>query len=148
MSDPARQARLSFAQERLWFLSRFEPSSPVYNVSRAVRCRGPLDVESLRRALHAVVARHDTLRTTFRDTERGPVQIIAPSADVPLPVIDIAEPSLEQSAAQPIDLTRGPILRATLYRLQPDDHVFLLLVHHIACDGWSLSLLFRELGEL
>jgi amino acid adenylation domain-containing protein len=152
MPEPVREARLSFAQERLWFLSRFEPGSPVYNVSRAVRCRGPLDIESLRRALNAVVVRHEALRTIFRDTERGPKQVVTPPAEIPLPVLDVAEASLqetlEQAASQSVDLSRGPIVRTALYRLGPQEHVLLLLIHHIACDGWSLSLLFRELGEL
>ena len=145
-----RPARLSFAQERLWFLAHYEPGSPVYNIGRAVRCRGQLDVEALRQALEALVARHETLRTTFRESEEFPVQVVRPPAGFALPVIEWTGQSLDEeltrATEEPFDLDRDLMLRARLYRVQPHHHVLLLGVHHIAADGWSFSRLFRELG--
>jgi amino acid adenylation domain-containing protein len=150
---------LSFGQERLWFLDRLEPGRAVYNMPLALSLRGRLDLAALAASLGSIVARHEALRTVFADTELGPVQVIsAPSAAAPprvdltgLPVArrEAAGVGLaEDEAARPFDLARGPLLRTTLLRLQPDWHMALFTMHHIVSDGWSLGVLVREMGAL
>ncbi|HST62930.1 MAG TPA: amino acid adenylation domain-containing protein [Longimicrobium sp.] len=148
---------LSFAQERLWFLSRMEPESPFYNIPAALRLRGALDAPALQRALGEVVRRHEALRTTFRERDGGAVQVVAPFAGFALPVTDLAgmdagareaeaERRAAEDAARPFDLAAGPLVRASLQRLAEEDHVLLLCVHHVAADEWSLGVFFRELA--
>ncbi|MEP6741508.1 MAG: amino acid adenylation domain-containing protein, partial [bacterium] len=155
----SREALLpvSFAQQRLWFLDQLEPGSPFYNISRARRLRGGLNVEALQQAISEIVRRHEALRTSFRSEEGTPYQQINECNSVPLPVIDIStvedkEKKAEDLAAaeisRPFDLRRGPLLRTSLLKLREDDHVLVLTLHHIAADGWSLAVLFRELTSL
>src|SRR5215469_2488421 len=145
---------LSHQQEGLWFLDRLTPGSPVYNMPFALRLGGPLDEAALRATLAAAVARHEGLRTRF-GCERGvPFQIIDPPPErMPLPVttaasLDAALALAEDEAHTPFDLARGPLFRARLIRLAPDDHVLLLTIHHIVTDGWSNAILTGELAEL
>ena len=150
---------LSFAQQRLWFLDQLEPGSTVYNVPGALRIKGPLDVEVLERCFNEIVRRHEALRTTFSIVEEEPVQVIAASANVSLPVIDIShfsETEREEEARRlaleeankPFDLRQGPLFRTALIRLGENDHVLLLTLHHIVSDGWSMGVLYRELSAL
>nr|QEO74123.1 AMP-dependent synthetase and ligase [uncultured bacterium] len=150
---------LSFAQERLWFLDRLEPGRATYNVVRELRLRGPLDPGALAAALGGVVRRHEPLRTVFKVVDGQPVQLVVPFVPPPLPRIDLAglpEDLLRAEAARlaaqegrrPFDLRRGPMLRATLLRLAAQEHILLLGVHHISFDGWSMTVLRRELGAL
>ncbi|HEX6912045.1 MAG TPA: amino acid adenylation domain-containing protein, partial [Longimicrobium sp.] len=150
---------LSFAQERLWFLSRLEPESAFYNIPAALRLRGTLDTPALERALGETVRRHEVLRTVFRDGGGGTVQVVVPFAGLALPVEDLsalpadareaeAERRAALDAARPFDLAAGPVFRARLLRLGEDDHVLLLCMHHVAADEWSLRVFFRELGAL
>ncbi|HEV2150062.1 MAG TPA: amino acid adenylation domain-containing protein [Longimicrobiaceae bacterium] len=150
---------LSFAQERLWFLDRLQQGGNSYNVSQALRLSGGADEAALERALGEVVRRHETLRTTFTEVDGVPAQVIAPFTGFVLPVEDLSaqgEPEREAAARQraaedaalPFDLTAGPLLRARLLRLMTDEHVLLLAMHHIVCDGWSMQVLFRELWTL
>jgi amino acid adenylation domain-containing protein len=132
---------LSFAQERLWFLDRFDPDNPAYVIPSSLRLRGRLDVPALERALAEVIRRHEVLRATFHEEAGRPVQRIAPSVPVPLPVV-------EEIRREAIRLEEGPLLRARLLRLGDDDHVLSLDVHHIVSDGWSLGVLVRELTAL
>ncbi|GAA2581455.1 amino acid adenylation domain-containing protein [Actinomadura fulvescens] len=142
----------SFAQRRLWFLDRLRPGSPAYNVPVAVRLRGELDVAALRRALTALVARHESLRTTFREVGGEPVQVIGEPFEVPLPVREVGgedevRAAVAADATTAFDLERGPLLRAALLRA-PDSHVLLIAAHHTVMDGWSLGVLFRDLNAL
>ncbi|HBL30620.1 MAG TPA: non-ribosomal peptide synthetase, partial [Acidobacteria bacterium] len=145
---------LSFAQQRLWFIDQLEPGSALYNIPVALRLAGPLDVAVLARALGAVVARHEALRTVFAVRDGEPVQVILPAAPVPLPVVDLAGlPGtagrlLRDEANRPFDLRTGPLLRAGLLRLAGEEHVLLLTLHHIASDGWSMGLLVHEVTAL
>jgi amino acid adenylation domain-containing protein len=149
----------SFAQRRFWFLDQMQPNSAVYNVPRAVRLRGSLNVAALEQAIAALVERHEALRTTFAFAEGAVVQVIAEAAATTTPVIDLShapESSREaqvqrlvvEEARRPFDLTRGPLLRTTLLRLGEQEHVLLLTAHHIMVDGWSMGVLFRELTAL
>ncbi|MGW3210311.1 amino acid adenylation domain-containing protein [Streptomyces sp. NPDC001135] len=140
---------LSPAQRRLWFLNRFEGPSATYNMPLAVRLTGPLDRTALEAALGDVVARHESLRTVFPDTEARPRQLILP-ADTARPALALVpyDPeALGAETARGFDLAVEPPLRATLFRRADDDHVLLLVVHHIAGDGWSMGPLARDLGE-
>ena len=144
--------RLSFAQERLWFLSRYEVEASLYNVPVALRLRGPLNQDAARASLNEMVARHEVLRTTFPESEGVAIQNIAPALDLPMPVLDAQETGLPslllKMAREPFDLTRGPLLRASLLRLGAQDHLLVVVFHHIVCDGWSLGVMLRELSAL
>jgi amino acid adenylation domain-containing protein len=149
---PARDAPLSFAQERLWFLDQMQPGNPVYNVLSAHRLSGTLDAAAMERALGQVVRRHEALRTTFPAVDGTPVQVAAPFTGFRLAVEDAAgldDDALMRraadEAARPFDLARGPLFRATLLRISDDDHLLLTAMHHIVSDGWSMRVLFREL---
>ena len=153
-----RKLPLSFAQQRLWFLDQLEPGSSFYNISRAVRLRGSLNVAALSEALNEIVSRHESLRTLF-DADGDPFQSIAAVQIVSLRLIDLdavseaqrqaeAEKVAAEEISKPFDLARDPLLRAVLIRIDADDHVLVLTLHHIAADGWSLAVLFRELTVL
>ncbi|MFD0305959.1 non-ribosomal peptide synthase/polyketide synthase [Streptomyces sp. NPDC127119] len=155
---------LSYAQQRLWFLDRFEPGSTEYTTLSVLRLRGPLDADALRAALDGLVARHEALRTTFAEAgQDGPDhdrpdgharQIVHQPYPVDLPLDDLAgdrdrlDALIESEASVPFDLGAGPLLRARLVRLAEDEHVLVLAVHHIVTDGWSAGVLGRDLGEL
>ncbi|MFJ3335011.1 non-ribosomal peptide synthase/polyketide synthase [Streptomyces sp. NPDC086766] len=159
-TDPRTPAPLSYAQQRLWFLDRFEPGSTEYTTLSVLRLRGPLDEDALRTALDGLVTRHEALRTTFTDQDGQAVQVVNPPHRVDLPVDDLTtapdgraalDALLEREAATPFDLATGPLLRARLARLttgEHREHVLVLAVHHIVTDGWSLGVLGRDLGEL
>ncbi|MBW4717721.1 non-ribosomal peptide synthase/polyketide synthase [Saccharothrix obliqua] len=134
------------AQRRLWFLDQFEPGGVDYVTSTALRLRGALDVAALRRAVNGLVARHESLRTTFDQD----VQVVHDPFTLALPVEEVAEVAdvLREEARTPFDLRRGPLVRARLVRLADDDHVFVLTLHHIITDGWSAGVLARDLGAL
>ena len=148
---------LSFAQERLWFLDAMEPGTATLNLPVAVRLRGRLDAHRLEDALAAVVARHEVLRTSFPAAEGRPRQEVVTAFNPPLERVDLAGlppgTAREREAAaritaereRPFDLAGGPLLRATLLRLDAEEHLLLLTVHHIVADGWSLTILLREL---
>ncbi|HVG44332.1 MAG TPA: condensation domain-containing protein, partial [Longimicrobium sp.] len=152
-------APLSFAQERLWFIDRLEPGSAVYNIPVVRGLGGALDEAALERALGEIVRRHEALRTTFREVDGSPVQVIAPFGGFTLPVEDLsglgeADRAVEvrrratEEAVRPFDLSAGPLFRAVLLRLGAEDHVLLLTMHHIVSDGWSMGVLDRELLAL
>ncbi|MFD9741897.1 amino acid adenylation domain-containing protein, partial [Umezawaea sp. NPDC059074] len=144
---------LSFAQQRLWFLDQFEPGSPDYLTPSILRLRGHLDVSALSTALTALVARHESLRTTFDSVDGRGVQIVHPTHRVDVPVLDLTgRPEdlagvLTEETTTAFDLRRGPLLRVRLIRLAEDDHVLSLVLHHIITDGWSNGVLLGELGS-
>ncbi|HSE25275.1 MAG TPA: condensation domain-containing protein, partial [Pyrinomonadaceae bacterium] len=149
---------LSFAQQRLWFLTQLEPESPFYNVPLAFHLSGPLDNAALTRALETLVARHETLRTVFDTVDDEPVQRVLPTQPPSLNSIDLtsslgdsreeARKLLRAEAERHFNLKQGPLFRTTLVRLNETDHILLLCIHHIVSDGWSASILLRELGVL
>jgi amino acid adenylation domain-containing protein len=152
-------APLSFAQQRLWFLDQLQPGRPLYNVPCRAWLHGPLDVPALRRALAEVVARHESLRTTFPATNGEPIQAIAAEVTCDLPLEDLTSvPAAHreaevrrratEEARHPFDLAQGPLVRARLLRLAHDEHALVLMLHHIVADGWAVGVLFRELGTL
>jgi amino acid adenylation domain-containing protein len=150
---------LFFAQERLWFLDQLEPENRAYNQLKAVRLRGALDVAALRRALDTVVSRHEVLRTTFQSDDQHPVQIVGECRAVELPILDISSITGEKQdaalqelatvlAERRFDLSHDLMLRGALVKLGAADHALILVTHHIASDGWSNDILWRELGTL
>jgi amino acid adenylation domain-containing protein len=150
---------LSFAQARLWFLDRIAPGNSAYNISAAVRLTGVLNVPALQQSFNEIVRRHEALRTTFAMGNEQPIQVIAPSMALPLPIVDWRElPEAEQQAEiqrlaveeaqRPFDLERDLLLRATLLQLSETEHILLLTMHHIVSDGWSMGVLVREVAAL
>ncbi len=150
---------LSFSQQRLWFLDRWEAGSSLYNVPRILRICGPLNRNALSRSLNEIVGRHQALRTTFIEDHGQPVQRIASDASIDLPVTGLEhlppgdrDPEARRlafaEAAKPFDLARGPLFRAALFRLADSEHILVLTMHHIVTDAWSMGVFFRELGIL
>ncbi|MER6397891.1 non-ribosomal peptide synthase/polyketide synthase [Kitasatospora sp. NPDC001603] len=150
---------LSNAQRRLWFLDDLTAGGTEYNTGVALRLHGAPDPEALSRALRRLVARHASLRTTFDTVDGQGVQRIAEQAALPLRTADLGElPAVRRAEAaerlltdelsRPYDLTGGPLARALLVRLAPDEHLLLLGQHHVITDGWSVGVLVRELAAL
>ena len=156
--ERSEQLLLSFAQQRLWLLDQLEPGGSAYAIPAALRLCGPLSLPALLSSFQQLVQRHESLRTSFVSQQGTPLQVIAPSALLPLPLIDLQALPLaareaqvrqlaEQEARRPFDLTSGPLLRLYLVRSGTQEHVLLLCLHHIISDGWSTAVLVRELGE-
>ena len=153
-----RQAPLTPAQERLWFLHRLNPEDASYNVYLVSRLTGPLDRDALTAAFTGVVARHEALRTSFREIDGRPLQDIGPAEPWEIEFLDLAQagpgPAEQQARElvatrtnQPFDLAASP-LRVSLLRLSPNDHVLCVVLHHLIADGWSCDLLHTEVGAL
>jgi amino acid adenylation domain-containing protein len=148
---------LSLGQERLWFLEQLFPGTAAYHIVRAFALRGPLEVSALARALRGVVGRHGALATGFQAEGGRPFQVVAARPRLALPVLDLqglqeggrrAETLRAREAGRPFALERGPLLRAALVRWTRSQHLLLLTLHHLVADGWSMPLLYRELGAL
>nr|WP_279607542.1 non-ribosomal peptide synthetase [Burkholderia gladioli] len=160
----ARDARLplSFAQQRMMFLSGFDGASTIYHVPLVLRIDGKLDISALRRALDTLWARHEALRTVFLDTsgtgEGAHAELLPADDGMPWREDDLSSRLdasqdewlrlCEEEATQAFDLARGPLVRARLVRRAANEHTLMLRLHHIICDGWSLAVLVRELGAL
>jgi amino acid adenylation domain-containing protein len=150
-----RALPLSFAQQRLWVLDQLEPNNPLYNIPRALRMKGKLNGHALRRALNEIVRRHESQRSTFAIHQGQPVQVIAPALVMEMPVVDLRAGGENESrrlageeAQTPFDLSRGPLLRAKLLQLAPEDHLLLVTMHHIVSDAWSAGVFLNELSVL
>ena len=152
-------APLSFAQQRLWFLDKYEPNSSVYNISNGFQLKGAVNVTALREALKTIVDRHAVLRTTFDSIDGKPVQVIHENHSVELPIIDVSNVSLDDKDAEvqalisgelqkTFDLSSDGMMRSTLIKLNPEEHLLLIVIHHIASDGWSMGILWQELSAL
>jgi amino acid adenylation domain-containing protein len=150
---------LSFGQQRLWFFQQMDPDGALNVIGLPVRLRGPLNVPALERSLSEVIRRHEVLRTCFPIFENQPVSLILPAQPLTLPVHDLTHLAHEEREAEaqsligievnrPFDLQQGPLFRGRLVRLDAEDHVVLLTVHHIVFDGWSTGVLIREVGAL
>ena len=143
----------SFAQQRLWLLDQMEPGSASYNIPAAAWLRGRVDIGILRRCLGELVRRHESLRTIFPAVDGTPRQHVTDPYDVALPLHEAKDRDAALAIARDevthgFDLTRGPLMRALLVRISDDEHLLVLNIHHIAIDGWSLGIFFRELAAL
>ncbi len=155
---PGYEFPTSFGQRRMWLLAEMDPGEPTYNITWALWLDGALEVGALQGAWDAALARHEALRTIFRNESGVPVQVIEDEPDVqPLLVTSVEElPAAEREQAAvdlighqariPFDLATGPLARATLVRMSPDRHVLAVVMHHIVADGWSFRILFDELS--
>lgn len=157
LAPQARPERLplSYAQQRLWFIDQFEKTSIQYHIPAALRLRGKLNYAALQYAINRVVQRHESLRTSFVEIEGQAAQVVAPELQIETPITDLSglddhsrqlkvSAALRQEREQPFDLSRGPLLRARLLKLDDDEHVLLLTFHHIVADGWSLGIFNQE----
>jgi amino acid adenylation domain-containing protein len=158
-ADGSGRYPLSFGQYRMWFFDQLEPGSSRYNVPEAIRIKGPLDTVAFRRSMNELIRRHEVLRTTFSSVGGEPVQIVAASLTLRLPVVDLTaldeserEPLMLRIAVEegqvPFTLSRGPLLRPTMIQMSDQEFVFLLTNHHIISDRWSRNLLIFELLEI
>ncbi len=149
---------MSFAQERLWFLEQLRPGISAYNLPIPFRVKGALDDTVLEKALRKIVSRHEILRTTFDQIGDDLVQLVAPDFQFKLRKHDlksVAETEREkkvnwlvhEEVRHGFNLQSGPLFRATLYTVSDEDHVLLFNMHHIVADGWSFSVILRELRE-
>ncbi|QKG84493.1 amino acid adenylation domain-containing protein [Kroppenstedtia pulmonis] len=147
---------VSFSQQRLWFLDQLEPKSSVYNMTDCLRLQGKLDIEAMKRSVHELLRRHDSLRTTFREKNGKPVQVIAQELNLDIPIIDLESLSPEkrweegmrhcdEEARFQFDLAQGPLIRVRFIRLSKEDYILILNIHHIVYDGWSVGVLRKEL---
>lgn len=150
---------LSFYQQGLWVLSQLMPETSLYHVPKAVRLTGTLDVAALKKTLDHLVERHESLRTTFATTEGVPIQVISERLELALPVVDLSELGeaerelearrlLREETRRPFNLEQGPLIRALLLRLTEQEHIFLIAMHHIVTDGWSVGIMHREFMDL
>ena len=159
LTDRATPIPLSFAQQRLWFLEQLEGGLSTYTMPGAIQLRGTLDRVSLEKSIKTIIQRHESLRTTFPSVNGTPIQKINPTLNKPLIAIDLDQgldektkqdnlyKIIEESMQKPFDLTEDILLRITLIRLDEQHHVLVFVMHHIASDGWSLSLFIQELSQ-
>jgi len=150
---------LSFAQERLWFLDKFEGGIATYNMPAALRLSGSLNVVALEQSFNELIRRHEVLRTTFIEKGGMPLQVISPDLTISLPVADLENLTEEQRSLEvqrltneesqrTFDLAKGPLLRIFLIKLGQEEHILLITLHHIVFDGWSTGIFINELSAL
>jgi amino acid adenylation domain-containing protein len=155
-ADGTNKRPVSFSQARLWFLEQLEPNLPIYNIPMAFDIAGPLNVTALKHSLIEIINRHDILRTSFKVQEGEPVQVIAPELEIRLPIIDLSLLEETEQAGEyqriedgeihcPFDLSKGPLLRVLLVRMAENHYILLITIHHIVFDGWSVTILVKEL---
>ncbi|MGE0472120.1 MAG: amino acid adenylation domain-containing protein [Nitrospirales bacterium] len=150
---------LSYAQERFWVLDQLYGKSQRYYLSRAFRMKGSLHELALNQSFQTIVNRHEILRTTFPSVNGSPRQVVSPIRALSIPVVELPHNGeatrevegihmLVKEEARPLDLVHGPLWRVTLVRFDPQDHLLILVMHHIISDGWSMEILFDELSKL
>ncbi|MFE3853478.1 amino acid adenylation domain-containing protein [Streptomyces griseorubiginosus] len=158
-ADRSGPLRLSWGQEQMWFLNRLEPDSPEYLVPLALRLRGDLDTTALDRAWDGFLARHEILRTRYALDGAEPVQIVDPARPARLATEDLTRlprreresavhDRIAKACAEPVDLAREWPIRGRLLKCSDDDHVLIVVVHHIACDAWSAHLFAQDISGL
>lgn len=147
---------LSHAQQRMWFLEQMQPGDPTYVIASAIRLFGPLDVEALKISIQQVVERHETLRTRIEMQDGVPHQVISASLQLEFPISSLtglekeqrqaeADRQMQQMVDTPFDLERGPVIRVRLWKLGEQENCLGITIHHVAADGWSMGVLFREI---
>jgi Condensation domain len=157
LGEPLYRFPTSLAQQSFWYLDRLEPGNPCWNIAVRFRILGPLDVSILERSVNEIVRRHEILRTSFAIVEGSLAQIVHAEGTIPLPLEDIShlapdardaeeERRTIADASMPFDLKTGPLLRARLLKLAEQEHMFLVTIHHIVCDGWSIGVFSDEVA--
>ncbi len=158
-SDHGGDLPLSFAQQRLWFIDQLEPGNSTYNMPAAVRLSGRVNLDALHSSLNEIVRRHEVLRTSFPSSEGEPRQYIDEYSELRPEVIDLInsdeaereqklELILEEETRRGFDLSSGPLIRAKLIKMGEDEHVLIVVMHHIVSDGWSMEVMVREFTHL
>ncbi len=149
------EGALSSGQQSLWFMQKLAPESTAYNLARAFRVKSHLDHEALRRALQRLTARHASLRTTFHESPGGPVQKIHETAEISLHEEDastwsgtVLHERLTAEVNRPFNFEEGPLLRVSLFQKERDEHILLVVIHHIVSDFWSFAIIMKELSAL
>ena len=155
-AEPQATFELSYAQQRQWFLWQLDPQSRAYNIPAALRLHGPLNVAALQQSFDVLLERHQSLRSRFVEDDGQVVQTLADvhlaahrtastcAANPRHSASNLAMKKVEQEIARPFDLQHGPLLRVSLLKLDEQDHVLLLTLHHIVSDGWSMDVLIEE----
>ena len=149
---------LSYAQERLWIVEQLDPGNPGYHMNVPLRLEGELNIDAFINAITKIIFRHETLRTTFPSQEGVPIQVVHPPSPAKIEMVDLTEikiddrltAALELASNQvirPFDLTAGPLYRMLMAKLGEDDHIFVVTIHHIVTDNWSMGIFIRELEE-
>jgi len=152
-------APLSFAQQSLWFLDQLTPDSPMYNIPLILNLTGQLNVDALEQSLNEIVQRHEALRTTFVTVDGHPQQMISSQLPISLLIVNLENMAdavqkmkvrelINEEAQKPFDLARGPLIRTVLLQLSKTEYILLLTIHHIVFDGWSISILLKDLAAL
>lgn len=151
--DEHSELPLSYAQQRLWFLDELEPGTPVYNMPFAIKTKGDLDVDALQAALDNLVKQHESLRTVFVATDKEPAQIIRDRMEIPVNIEDLSATDTASTvercrelAKTSFDLANGPLLSLNVLRTGDQEHLILLVIHHIISDLWSMDVFSRDLG--
>ncbi|MGF2038866.1 MAG: non-ribosomal peptide synthetase [Nostoc sp. CmiVER01] len=158
-ADRPQNLPLSFGQEQIWLLNQLEPDNPFYNEQAALKLHGQLNVVALEQSLNKIISRHEALRTNFDTINEQPVQVIADSLILSLPIIDLTDlPESEKAIAcqqlataettRPFALANSPLIRASVLKLTEVEHVLLITIHHIVFDGWSMGVIMRELATI
>jgi amino acid adenylation domain-containing protein len=166
-ADRTQDLPLSFSQQRLWFLDQIEPNSSSYNIPEAMQLTGDLNIPILHQAIEAIVAQHEVIRTNYRTMPQGggfandgnPFQVINPPSAVAVEIIDLQlvppteqqtqiQTYLHQASRKPFNLATDLMLRCCLVQLAPNQHIFLVTMHHIASDAWSMGLFWQQLGQV
>ena len=156
---PGEVTPASIAQEHFWVFGQVFHDLSLFNIPYVVRLQGALHTAALEQSFKEIIRRHEALRTTFATVEGQLVQVIAPTLDIPLMVRDLhglpeteredeVRRLLQEESRRPFDLAQGPLLRGFLLRLGEQEHLLLVTLHHIICDGWSLGVLVHELAVL
>ncbi|HEY6350084.1 MAG TPA: amino acid adenylation domain-containing protein [Candidatus Angelobacter sp.] len=154
-----RELPLSYAQQRIWFMEQLSPGGPLYTIPLQLRMKGELDHQALQRSFNEMVRRHEVLRTKFPVRDDGPVQEIASHLQLNIEKLDLsglaegdhlrqAEKELDAEISQGFDLATGPLVRVKLLKLDQQDHMLMVTMHHIVSDGWSLGIMANEVGRL
>ena len=151
-----QSAPLSYAQERMWILDKLEPGNPAYNRPLNIRITGSLNLAALEKSINEIVRRHEIFRTSFPTVDGQPMQVIAPSLTVNLPIVELSHLSINErekeidriaieAAQQKFELSQLPVIKAKLLHLSETENILLLTMHHIIFDGWSVAVLLKEL---
>ncbi|MFG6179707.1 condensation domain-containing protein, partial [Halomonas sp. THAF12] len=150
--EKKEQMKLSFSQQRLWFLQQLDPKDVSYNISLSFEILGLLEIASLEKSVNLLLKRHESLRTTFEIVEGEPVQKVEEFNEIKLPIHDVestveAKKVSENLSREPFDLENGPLYRLQLLKVNEEHYVLSVTIHHIISDGWSMGIIAEEISN-